>query len=259
MPPVPPVEIDPRPPDSLETIAAGSRCLACANGIVVEHTRDGMICCDECGLIYSRTVFAQDMSFDERAEHDPPPRQRSSRSSGYRPPNHFAEIVAQLQGKRRSLAPRPVMEDVRRDIVRFKIISSKITATVVRTFLKRRRRSDCYKYCTELAATLSGRPAPFMTPMQEEAVLNMFPLTVKAYRESPRYTKRKKNRVGRIKPEPNNMNYNYVFYKLCQLLGYNDLLPYIPLPKSENNIDDNDENGWRFVCEYNDWDYYPTR
>jgi hypothetical protein len=178
---------------------------------------------------------------------------------GYRPPNHFSEIVAQFQGKRRARAPPDVVRSVRTDCARYHIPPNGITAVVVRRFLKQRRRSDCYKFCAEVAATLSGIPPPYMTPMQEDRVAMLFPLTVQAYRTSPRYLRRRRNRNGRLKLEPNNMNYFYVFYKLCQMLGYDEFLPYIPLPKSAANIDDNDRNGWRHVCAANGWRYTPTR
>jgi len=228
---------------------------ACQRGqfsrcVVDEHT--ATVVCTECGR--SRSYCDSTEAFTNFG--DLPFRRRSS---GYHPPNHFSEIVAQFQGKRRTQAPAEVVQLVRRDCDRYHIPPACRTAHVVRRFLKQRRHSDCYRFCAEMSAQISGMPAPYMTPMQEERVAMLFPLTVEAYRSSPRYERRKRNRNNRAKVEPNNMNYFYVFYKLCQMLGYAEFLPYIPLPKSAANIDDNDNNGWRHVCEFNGWRYTPTR
>jgi len=81
-----------------------------------------------------------------------------------------------------------------------------------------------------------------------------------AYKTSPRYIARKKDKKNRkTRDEPNNMNYHYVYYKECEMLGYEEFLPYIPLPKSLANIDDNDQNGWKHACDLYGWCYTPTR
>jgi hypothetical protein len=47
--------------------------------------------------------------------------------------------------------------------------------------------------------------------------------------------------------------------QIAQLLGFNELLPFIPLPKNVTTIDDCDKNGWRYICAHWGWFYMPTR
>jgi hypothetical protein len=121
-----------------------------------------------------------------------------------------------------------------------------------------RKYTDYYKHTPEIAWRLSGIPPPYLTPMQEDRVVALFPLVVESYKTSPRYLARKSNRTNRVKENPNLLNYLFVFYKLCQLLGYEEFLPFIPLPKSASNIEDCDANGWRHICKVNGWTFIPT-
>jgi len=202
------------------------------------------------------------------------------RVGGYRPPNHFAEIVAQFQGKRRATAPQAVVDKIGDMCRRYHIEKHQITPSICRRFLKQlqyeqsqwrkvdkksvpdnaKRFTDYYKNTPEIAYRLSGIPPPFLTPMQENRVIAMFSLVVRGYKTTPRYLARKMDRKNRkTRDEPNNMNYMYVFYKILQLLGYEEFLPYIPLPKSYSNIDDNDENSWKHICALYGWAYTPSR
>jgi hypothetical protein len=120
-------------------------------------------------------------------------------------------------------------------------------------------------------------------------VLALFPKIIAAYKTSPRYLRRLHQRSlciaktsnhqrslshcdddvrysrkihapsNCVKKYPNNPNYLFAFYKICQLLGYDEFLPYIALPKGTDNIDDNDMEAWKHICNVNGWPYIPTR
>lgn len=232
--------------------------------------------CEDCGAIYDHRLDCTVDNFAFGDVHFDMPRRRGG---GYKPPNHFAEILAQFQGKRRSCAPPHIVEMIGNHCKRYHIATHKITPGVVRSILKQKQQeetatyrwakkkpdkafckyTDYYKHTPEIAWKLSGIPPPYMTPSQQDKVIAQFPLAVAAYRTSPRYLMRKSNRNGRKKEEPNVLNYFYMLFKLCQLLGYEEFLPYIPLPKSLANIEDCDQNGWKHICAANHWAYIPTR
>lgn len=235
--------------------------------------------CKICGTVYDHRIdaTAEHLTFSDSGHMTDIPRRRGG---GYKPPNHFAEILAQFQGTRRSTAPKEIVEMIRTHCIRYDIPTHKITPQVVRLILKDKQQeektifqfggkkpdrkpikyTDYYKHCTELASTLSGIPPPYMTPKQQDKVVAMFPMIVAAYRQSPRYLQRKSNRKDRKKESPNMLNYYYTLYKICQKLDYKEFLPYIPLPKSRANIADCDVNGWKFICESQTpkWSYTPT-
>ena len=233
--------------------------------------------CEDCGAVYDHRIDATPEHFSFGEVHfDGMPRRRGG---GYKPPNHFAEILAQFQGKRRSCAPENIVGIVKKYCERFRIEMHKITPLLVRQILKQKQQeetaifkwskrkpgatftkyTDYYKHTPEIAWQLSGIPPPYMTPSQQDKIIALFPLVVTAYRTSPRYITRKANRNGRKKDEPNVLNYFYMLYKLCQMVGYDEFLPYIPLPKSLANIEDCDQNGWKHICATYHWQYIPTR
>ena len=125
-----------------------------------------------------------------------------------------------------------------------------------------RKYTDSYKFAPYIAWSLGGIPPPIITPYQVRELVSMFPLISEAYATSPRYLKRIKERKQLNdkfkKSRPNNMNSYYTLFKSCQLKGYDAFLPYISLPKSRSNIVDNDENGWRHICNTYNWKYIPT-
>jgi hypothetical protein len=236
--------------------------------------------CTACGSVYPRLDNSMEgVNFADLKFMDFPRR----RSGGYKPPNHYAEIISQFQGKRRASAPQDVVDVVADYCKRYGFEKHKITPQIVRMFLKQkqqeettfrkyskvkpamtpgtpvRKYTDYYKHCPEIAWRLSGIPPPYMTPSQEDRIIALFPLVVEAYKTSPRYLKRKADRTNRKKANPNLLNYCYVLFKLAQLLGYDEFLPYIALPKSTANIDENDEAGWKHICDVNGWQYIPTR
>jgi hypothetical protein len=241
---------------------------------LVDDVRGCSVLCPDCGYVYEDTRWGVE---EKNVAWDEMPRRRSG---GYKPPNHFAEIIGHFQGNRSSTAPAEIVDRISWYCKRYKHKPHEIRPGLVRFFLRRmqqeennrfrhsrktdpddslKRYTDYYKHAPEIAHRLSGIPPPYMTPMQEDKVTALFPLVVAAYKMSPRYQERLANRAGRVKDVPNCMNYYYTLYKLCQLLGYDEFLPFIPLPKSTDNIDSNDDQGWKFICDMYGWQYWPTR
>lgn len=232
--------------------------------------------CVDCGAIYDHRLDNNLSNFAYEDVHFDMPRRRGG---GYKPTNHFAEILAQFQGKRRSCAPPHVVEMVKSHCERYSIPPHKITYVVVRSILKQKQQdaimtfkwskekpkdsfykyTDYYKHSPEIAWRLSGIPPPYMTPSQQDRIIAQFPRVVAAYRTSPRYLSRKANRHGRKKEEPNILNNFFILFKLCQLFGYDEFLPYIPLPKSLANIEDCDQFGWKHISKVNGYAYIPTK
>ena len=255
---------------------------------IVDDIRECVQVCKDCGHIYedirndNENPLCSAPKFGEQI--DMPKR----RSGGYKPPTHFAEIVGHFQGNRSSLTPTDIIDKIKWYCKRYYYKDHEITPQVARFFLRRmqqeennrhanakhkdpkdklRRFTDYYKHAPEISYRLSGIPPPYMTPMQEDRVMSLFPYVIAAYKMCPRYKTRlekkreepKERPNGKPEKTPNNPNYLFVFYKLCQLLTYDEFLPYIPLPKNTDNIDDNDEHAWSYICKKYNWQYIPTR
>ena len=55
----------------------------------------------------------------------------------------------------------------------------------------------------------------------------------------------------------NFLNYYYVLYKLCELLGENEYLHDIPMLKDREKLIEQDET-WKKMCEDLNWEFIPT-
>ena len=225
-------------------------CESCGNYLIFDSKTSDLVCVD-CGI--SDKIILND---ENNCKYEDIPKKKNG---GYKPHAHFVEVIGHFQGKRKTHAPDETYEKIKSDCERYHYNLKDVTPEIVKYFMKQRRLSDQYKHCVELAHRLSGKSPPYMTPMQENRVIRMFPYVVAGYITSPRYKERCQQRNGRKKSCPNLMNYYFVFYKLCELCGFHEFLPYIPLPKNTQNIDDNDENAWKHTCEFNNWEYIPTR
>jgi hypothetical protein len=231
-------------------------------GYVVVDTKNGYHVCDECGHVKSSmgVLTDGDVSFDKRGRYASNSEHTTFRTmSTYKPLNHFVEILSQLQGKRKIRAPEHIQLVCYHYCVRYGIKREDITEAVIRKCLRRYKSGNqFYKYAMEIACKLRGVPPPHMTDDQEATLVYMYPCAVRAYRGSPRYVRRAKDRVGRIKKTPNNQTGSYVLYKLCELCGFHEFLPYLRMSNSMATIRENDES-WQHVCGVNRWKYIPTR
>ena len=254
----------------------------CPHTYIILDEKRGERICETCGMVVDSTFYSY--NFGETPQII---------SVGiYKPASHFLDTIRDYQNTKHVTLPKSVNAAIMREIHRLRYKSYEVTAPVVKSILKTLEKTqkrikqtrDCaslflfingitvtrpktkrmsythyYKNGSQIAGNISKAVAPCMTPMQEERLMHAYIRAIRAYRTSPRYVYRQNNRHKRKKLCPNNMNCNYIFYKLCQLLGYTVFLPYIPLPKSNSNIDDNDQNGWKHICMKNRWNYIKSR
>jgi len=52
----------------------------------------------------------------------------------------------------------------------------------------------------------------------------------------------------------NFLNYNYIFFKMCQLLNKNEFLSLFPLLKSREKLYEHDQI-WRGICKELNWKF----
>jgi hypothetical protein len=276
---------------------------------LVSDEKSCSLLCPTCGHVYQDTRCNPQNPFCTMGKYGEKVDAPRRRSGGYKPPNHFAEIVGHFQGVRNYNASPDILEKLKEYAARYKYETKDITPQVLRFFLRRMqqnennrhanavakngvkdrlvRYTDFYRSTPEMSYRISGIPPPYMSPMQEDRVLALFPKVIAAYKTSPRYLRRLQQRsycvkkttrqrstarednpsynrkfhgsLDCVKKYPNNPNYSFAFYKICQLLGYDEFLPYIALPKSTDNIDDNDTEAWKHICRVEGWPYIPTR
>jgi hypothetical protein len=115
--------------------------------------------------------------------------------------------------------------------------------------LKKLRLSKWYEHTYAICNALNGTPAPKLNPAVEARLKSMFNEI-----EAP-FEKWKSTMAPRRK---NMLNYGYCLYKMCELLGEDDLLSHFALLKSQDKLYQMDAV-WKKICAELHWEYIPTR
>jgi hypothetical protein len=110
------------------------------------------------------------------------------------------------------------------------------------------RFSQYYEHAPLIVEKITGVPPPWLTPEQESKMRWIFCTLEPAYDAVPKHV-----RNGRT----NFLHYSYVIYKLCELLGYTEILPNLTLLKSKQRLRQHDLI-WESMMKYLKIDYHPT-
>ena len=211
-------------------------CQYCHKGELIPLEDEGILICNECSRHIPYLIENEKPSYKE------PPKEICFYA--YKRINHFKEIIAQFQGKETTQIPADVIENIKQQIKKERIELSKITNTKTKEILKKLGYNKYYEHIPFIKDKLGIKP-PVMTPELEETLFNLF-----MELQSPYSKFCPDNRV-------NFLNYYYTAYKLCELLGEAQYLPYFPMLKDREKRIDQD-NIWKQICEELNWEFIPT-
>ena len=179
-------------------------------------------------------------------------------SFSYRRENHFQEWLNCFQAKESTtlLKKEAAAAKNREDTSVVELVAqkcaemghtdrSKIEMHHVREALKALRLSKYYENQQQITTRISGRPAPTMTPQQEEQVRCMFSSII------PLFEKHKP-------PDRRNfLSYAYCLYKFCELMGWDQFLPCFTLLKGPDKLKKQDII-FEKICKDLDWEFIPS-
>jgi hypothetical protein len=224
-------------------------CLTCQQPTVIMGA-GAIMGCTKCKQTYtfiqatsSRIAYGEEVEFT---------------SFSYRRENHFQEWLNCFQAKesttllKREAAAAKNREDTSVvELVAQKCAEmghtdrSKIEMQHVREALKALRLSKYYENQQQITTRISGRPAPTMTPQQEEQVRCMFSAII------PLFEKHKP-------PDRRNfLSYAYCLYKFCELMGWDQFLPCFTLLKGPDKLKKQDMI-FEKICKDLDWEFIPS-
>ena len=211
---------------------------ACNGGELIPVESDGILVCNKCGRQYSYLIDSDKPSYKE------PPQEVCFYA--YKRINHFKEILAQFQGKETTQIPEEVIEGIKMQIKKERISVSRehLSYTVCKEILKKLNLNKYYEHINFIKHKLGITP-PIMSPQLEDKLCNLF-LEIEKY-----FSKHCPN--VRI----NFLNYYFVLYKFCELLGENKYLSEIPMLKDDDKKVEQDDI-WRKICDDIGWPFYPT-
>jgi hypothetical protein len=211
-------------------------CQYCFKGELIPLDDEGVLICNNCSVNVPYLIENEKPSYKE------PPKEVCFYA--YKKINHFKEILAQYQGKETTQIPLDVVELIKQQIKKERIELEQLTHYKTKEILKKLGFNKYYEHIAFIKNKLGIKP-PVMTPELEETLCNLFMELQSPYAKNcPDY------RV-------NFLNYYYVLYKLCELLGESQYLDDIPMLKDREKLIEQDET-WKKMCEELNWEFIAT-
>jgi hypothetical protein len=218
------------------------KCEKCRSDTTVYDPRSGCEICTNCGL--STNIIVYD-------DYVPVYTDTSEQVNifNYKRNNHFQECLNQLQAKENTTIPPKIIEDLEIEFKKYNISDPKLfTPALVKSYLKKLKYNKYYEHIPTIINDFCGIKAPKMTPELEQQLKIMFDEIQSPFEK---YTKI-------ICPQRKNfLNYNYVFYKMCELLNKDEFLNCFPLLKSREKLYEHDLI-WKGICTELRWEFIPS-
>ena len=211
-------------------------CQHCFKGEMIPIDEDGILICTICG------VNAPYLIENEKPSYKEPPKEVCFYA--YKKINHFKEILAQFQGKETTQIPDDVITQFKLQIEKERICLNDLNHYKTKEILKKLGFNKYYEHIAFIKNKLGIKPPVFSNGL-EETLCNLFMEIQTPYaKTSPDH------RV-------NFLNYYYVLYKFCELLGEDQYLADIPKLKDREKLIEQDET-WQKMCIQLDWEFLPT-
>jgi hypothetical protein len=202
--------------------------------VAVEH--EGVKICNKCGIRINYLLTNDKPSYKE------PPKEVCFYA--YKRINHFREILAQFQAKETTQIPKVVITGIKNQIIKERIDLKDITNIKAKDILKKLGYNKYYEHIPFIKDKLGISP-PVMTSQLEDKLCSLFMDIQRPYSKHCPDTR------------VNFLNYYYVLYKMCELLGETIFLPYFPMLKDKVKRIEQDEI-WKDICKELSWEYIPT-
>jgi len=214
-------------------------CKNCKNQSFKYDPKSSEDVCTTCGL--SKTVLFNDESIPLYTENI-----EQVVVFNYKRNNHFQECLNQLQAKENTTIPPQIIKDLTFEFKKYNIKDPKLfNAKLVKSYLKKLKYNKYYEHIPTIINEFCGLPAPKMTPELEQQLKIMF--------DEIQVPFEKYSKI--ICPDRKNfLNYNYVFYKMCQLLNKDEFLNFFPLLKSREKLYEHDLI-WKGICTDLRWGF----
>jgi hypothetical protein len=211
-------------------------CQFCHQGEMIPVESEGIMVCNQCA---KQVVFLID---NEKPSYKEPPKEACFYA--YKRINHFREILAQFQAKETTCIPDNVLESIKQQIKKERIEITQFTDKKAKEIMKKLGFNKYYEHIPFIKDKLGIKP-PVMTPDLEDRLCNLFMEIQAPY--------------AKFCPDDrvNFLNYYYTVYKLCELLGRREFLPFFPMLKDREKRIEQDQI-WKQICIELDWEFIAT-
>ena len=163
--------------------------------------------------------------------------------------HHLREFIQRLEGAERTEIPEAVILAILQKCQTTGVNPieqpDKITYTFVRLGLRDKGFAEFFENITQIICIVTRKQPVTFQEYQKERIQQIFQEI-----QAP-FEKHKGKRK-------NFLSYSYVLYKSCELLGYNEFLPYLPLFKAPKNLHSADKI-WQKICKDLVFQFIPTQ
>jgi len=167
----------------------------------------------------------------------------------YKRNNHFQECLNQLQAKENTTIPPIIIQKLAEEFKKYNITNPKLfTPKCIKEYLRKLGYNKYYEHIPTIINEFCGLPAPKLTQDLEQQLKIMFDEIQIPF---------EKYRLQICPSRKNFLNYNYIFYKLCELLKKDEFLNCFPLLKSREKLYEHDLI-WKGICNDLRWEFIPS-
>jgi len=221
--------------DINDYIEQDDKCEKC-NGELISVDHEGIMVCKKCFTQVKYLIEHEKPSYKE------PPKEVCFYA--YKRINHFREILAQFQAKETTQIEEDVLENIKRQIKKERITLSELTNDKTKIILKNLGYNKYYEHIPFIKEKLGIKP-PTMSIELENTLCNLFLEIQQPY--------------AKFCPNErvNFLNYYYVLFKMCELLGEDEYLPHFYMLKDPVKRMEQDEI-WKKICEELNWEFIET-
>lgn len=221
--------------DINDYIQEDNKCSKC-NGELVVVDNEGILVCKTC---FNQTKYLIE---HEKPSYKEPPKEVSFYA--YKRINHFREILAQFQAKETTQIEDEVLDNIKRQIKKERITIEQLTNDKTKSILKNLGYNKYYEHIPFIKEKLGIKP-PTMSIELENKLCNLFLEIQKPY--------------AKFCPNErvNFLNYYYVLFKMCELLGEDEYLCHFYMLKDPVKRMEQDEI-WRKICRELNWEFIDT-
>ena len=220
-------------------VVSSDVCQYCLKGEMIPQDEEGILICnnEQCGKFITYIVDSS-----KPANKEPP---NEVSYTAYIRLNHFKEILSQFQAKETTQIPKEVIDAIKARIKKERIKDYKqIDYDKMREILKKLGLNKYFEHIQYINSMFGIKP-PIMNEELHETLCILFIEIQKPWA------------VHCPPSRTNFFNYTYTLYQLCVLLDQTQYLPYIPMMKDREKQLEQDMI-WKKVCNYLDWEFFPT-
>lgn len=199
-------------------------------------TYENTVSCINCGTCVSSINynFAEDLSYKESKNID------IVQKIDYKRLNYFKEQLSQIQANEHTNIPDSIIDTLFLELKKERITNlSTLNIKKIKELLKKTQNSKYYEHAPFIIQKLNGNRLLSIHEHTQQKLIDMFTEI-----EKPWDIIKKKRKIRK-----NFFSYPYTLYKLCELLGLNEYLPYFKLLKDRKKIYDQDII-WKEIITY---------